>query len=560
MSSITSGPSSDKKSQPLTLKSQVAPTPESSFISPQLFNADPSLLSPKDIIRLQRTIGNQATQRLLRSDGTTSHLSASRSLQRNFVSQKAPELPTPAGAVKKATGMRAKFPKAVGPVDEEIARPEEVTAEIDEDTLRTDKRAVDGILSNVTGMARDEQAVLKGSSTDKYYDAGHLIADELIGGAKDSFEYFNLAPQHAQFNQKSYRIFESKVKRWARWGNTITLTAKLQYESPFEVTVGSLIDSGLIEEDKLNTLKKAKSKADKNTKIKIDRRVPSSWSLSAAMEDYKKDESLAAKKPKQKRDDYSKRDDYADPLATNIGFSKGHQFNIPKATKGTMPDPKDNKKTVPTKSKAIEGKQWIPSDILEYNELVEYVQKTYPKMTENLIKQVVNSTGVIKVDISQLDELLDVKATPLEEILTAYKTDTKKEKPKVLSEQVTYYTEAKAWMEKKKLGLEVKREKDKKELTSAVGHEARLNATLAYLTTLKEIRKSELSENKLLLALNMTYAEIFKNSQEKKAKKEKAKKEAEEKRAEKKPSTTDLSAEEAPTKRSKTDPSMNLDD
>lgn len=343
MSSMAPSPTLDKKSESLTLKSQGPHSSESPLsVSPQLFNTDPHLLSSRDIVRLQRTIGNQATLKLLRGTGTPSHVSASlpssihsasQSLQRKFISQTAPMFPSPARAAKQATEMSAKFGQTKGPVGD-IERPEELTAKIDKDTLREDPRPPQTLLSNVTGMARDEQAILKGSSTDGYYDGGHLIADELIGKEINSFTYSNVASQHKKFNQDSYRVFENKVKRWAQWGNTVTLTAKLQYEDPYEVTAGSLIDSGLIKESELNGMVSSTVKANKNTKIKIARRVPQSWSLSAKMENYKQDKKNFPITEQQERAKYIQKPDYANPFATSIGFAKGHEFNISKALKG----------------------------------------------------------------------------------------------------------------------------------------------------------------------------------------------------------------------------------
>ncbi len=194
--------------------------------------------------------------------------------QRKLKSTSADVVPTPAEAVKRATGVVVGNQLLPGgqPANS-VPRPRKVEAEVDSGTLRKDERAKDGILSKVTAMARAEQRILQGTDMQKFYDAGHLVGDQLVGRKIDSFEYWNLAPQISSFNTPAYSGVEGEIRTLAEAkGATVAMEVDLGYPNDYSVPVGHLKKRGIVP----STVQAPDTKA-----VQIHRRIPNKWGLRA---------------------------------------------------------------------------------------------------------------------------------------------------------------------------------------------------------------------------------------------------------------------------------------
>lgn len=438
--SSTTAPSASQHKQPQP--AQLSPdTPQPA--QPQNW----VLQQPETVSRLQRTVGNQAMQQMI---------------QRNFISQTEEKFKTPAQVIKDKTGLafnKMGLPNNGNTGGDEV-RARKVVAEIDKDTLRPGKRE-GKVPPVITGMARAEQKILNGSVLDKYFDAGHLIADELIGNAEDSFDAFNLAPQNSVFNEESYRVFENKVKRWAEAGNTIKLTAELNYGSDtYNVSIQDLINNKVITQellDKQNT-RKSKPKINLGDQLTIYRRVPQTWKLKSSIADYKKPNTTTP--PSEKRQNYGLlshggRALYSDPLPNrDITLGQGHFFNIPDSVKTTVTPVstskskiKQNVNPITKKKRNISGKQWQPTGQVSREELVSLIKGAYPKLKEEEITALFNST-----DLSNLNSITDeVLGMQLKDAVDMYNNGAGASLPTTndTESMLQYYTECSQWFEGK---------------------------------------------------------------------------------------------------------------
>ncbi|OIJ43537.1 eCIS core domain-containing protein [Massilia timonae] len=181
------------------------------------------------------------------------------------------QLPTPSGVIKDHTGQPGNSQLLPGSQPMSAVRPRTVTATIDQNTIRDGDRAKDGVLSKVTAMARAEQRILQGADMQKFYDAGHLVGDQLIGKKIDSFVYGNLAPQVSTFNTPAYSGVESGIAAFAKQGFSYQVSVSVDYPPDYSVTVAHLKKRGII----------AQSSKPDNHVLKIPRRIPDKWSLSA---------------------------------------------------------------------------------------------------------------------------------------------------------------------------------------------------------------------------------------------------------------------------------------
>jgi hypothetical protein len=147
------------------------------------------------------------------------------SIQRSLTRTSAETKPTPAGAIKAATGVSAADQNLPGTKTvSDVDRPVVVSAEIEKKTLRDKERAKDAVLTAVTSMARAEEKILQGADLKKFYDGGHLVGDQLVAGDKtDSFTYWNVAPQISVFNTPAYAGVEDDVKKLALSGKTVSM-------------------------------------------------------------------------------------------------------------------------------------------------------------------------------------------------------------------------------------------------------------------------------------------------------------------------------------------------
>lgn len=401
----------------------------------------PNLLlqKPAAIVQLQRTIGNRAVQRMLGRVNSPQH----GVIQRKLTNTGGQDLPTPAGVISAEVGVNLKdidLPnkQAKTKGSNGIIRAAGATATVTKDTLRDEERS-DGIPAYITGMARAEQQVLNGISTDKYFDAGHLIADYLIGGKENSFVDFNLAPQNAQFNQQAYRTLEEKIHRWATWGNTVELTATLTYGTNYKVSIQQLIDHKVIKEGDLP------QNTDKKKELDIPRRTPEKWSLKARITQYERpDDKDLQDKPKKDKKNKTPTD--WPPLKKTEGQTRKAYKELKRGTNSTYVDLPNDEKLPETatigqgykfgmtasqhlstkvkgalkgkeKTKEIQGTQWTPKgdEKLGKEEIMSLIGTAYPLVdTSQIINELggINPMQLVAIDFEvgmlQLNELIQM--------------------------------------------------------------------------------------------------------------------------------------------------------
>jgi hypothetical protein len=495
-----------------------ATAPESQFSAEPAPNVSESadlpekaLRQPHDILQLQRAIGNRAVQRMIGQQ---------QAIQR-ALQVTAETLPTPAGQVKRLTGASniKKDLSLPGGRVEDTDRPREVKTTVTNATLRPGEREKDSILSVVTGMARDEQKVLKGVATNKYFDAGHLIADELVAGdptvgEDGSFVYGNLAPQQSTFNQVSYRVFEGKIRRWAEWGNTVEVTTTLTYEGDYTVTNQELTDNGVVK-NPIPSTNLANATA-------IPRRVPQTWKIHARIVGYKRGPKSSITEG-QKRNKFTQGINYADALPNSaVPAGTGHKFKLGKESlkSGTgQPlskptdspaiaqgkDPANNTDSV-VKEKEMVGKQWTPTNNPSLDEIMSIIKASYPKLTDGELRYLLNE-GKFLINISRVDDLLDIKEPTLEQIFLKYQTDVQPNAtiPQSLEEADQCCNVLKKWLTDERQDIQNERETLKGVLSTTQDY-VKLAATgslyletlEAFLTVEKSIRVIESEQLNIL--------------------------------------------------------------
>ncbi|MCU0466895.1 MAG: DNA/RNA non-specific endonuclease [Anaerolineae bacterium] len=419
--------------------------------------------NPSMLVRLQRTIGNRT---------------ASRMIQRKIMNTTHDVPLTPAAAIKAVTKIptsRMKLHDSVKKADKNVTRAKQVTAMIAKKSLRPKGGRSGDIPPIVGGMAKAEQEILNGIHMKKYFDAGHLIADELTSGddrpANRSFELDNLAPQHSGFNQEAYRVMERKVRRWANYSNKVTLETTLTYEDDYEVTIRHLIHNEIIKEDDFDTYSQPQG-LTQDAKVTIPRRIPQTWKLKANVQSYKRTGKKQTKSANDKRAALGRfnrqiphpvyHDDL--PLSNQIGVGTGYNFTLPKSGKTPVmstpkapPRGRGRGKSVSTKhtpkallhqytdkSTAISGKQWTPTGQISELDVETLIKKTYPNIQDNILISLKNGVNVEQIElmISDVEQIDLAKAEQLyEKSPQSLSKPSSKDKPALLA----YYKEAGEW-------------------------------------------------------------------------------------------------------------------
>lgn len=210
-----------------------------------------------------------------------------------FGAHVAPAEQTAVSVITATTGLnggdvKLPFNKGIGSATEKATQ---ISAEIDNTTVSSAKREDDkNQLSKITGMARDEAFILLGVDPQKFYDAGHLVGDQLLKklGAKYSFVPKNLAPQTSAFNSPAYaNIMEEPIKAAAEAGKTIDMQVALEYPKPYTVPVSTILNRGIIEDEKYTVDEIAGTATIGSKVLKLDdqltfpRRIPKKWALTA---------------------------------------------------------------------------------------------------------------------------------------------------------------------------------------------------------------------------------------------------------------------------------------
>lgn len=206
----------------------------------------------------------------------------------------APSTATPAGAVGTNLGIpQTVISVALGAV-KPLPRARTATADVTAATIRDEARKKSPVLATINGMAHGEQLISRGAAWNKFYDAGHLIGDQLIGKSLDSFVLGNLAPQASGFNTGPYVKFENNVREaveaaeLAGENPKVKLAATVAYGADLTTTGAELNDRGIIDAVPVGDGKQKYAIGTKTVptstytrKFRVPRRIPESWNIEA---------------------------------------------------------------------------------------------------------------------------------------------------------------------------------------------------------------------------------------------------------------------------------------
>lgn len=331
-------------------------------------------------------------------------------MQRMLTEVKSDDVETPAGVIKNQLKIAGKDQRLPGtqPVGK-TKRAREVKATITNATLRTADRKKSGNLATVTAMARAEEMILQGADMKGFYDAGHLVADQLIDGdGTDSFVFWNLAPQAMELNAPTYaQILEEEIRNAVqdqgasvpttvaggpptkkRKGGAsasgpttpsdaeVELTVEVDYpdSGEYEVTVKDLVRRGVISQ---------KPGMDLNKKITFPRRIPNKWKATAQVKSILP---LPATQPefpeiKKKADKGELAEYYVDNLAReNPTVGTPFFFTVNNAAKGPDATTKQEMlKIDAAQTRMFEARQWTPAaGGVREEDVISHMAKTFP--------------------------------------------------------------------------------------------------------------------------------------------------------------------------------------
>jgi hypothetical protein len=325
---------------------------------------DPRPVTMRDLHHLQRVVGNRAVGRLLAPPGQRL------TIQRELEDVQSENLPTPAQAIKDRTGV-AKTHQSLPGGDVQPAtkrqRPRRVKAKISKATIRKQARKDSAALAPVTAMARAEQHILQGADIKKFYDAGHLVADQLVAGDNtNSFTSWNLAPQVSEFNTPVYSKVEEEIKASAG-ASDVEMEVEVAYPADYAVTVGHLVGRGIIA---------ASPQLNLQTQVQIPRRVPNKWMLKAR--------------------NLEKPSPALQPTAKQIGAPKvalGTPYQVVVQT-SFLPGPDS---TLIIQDRTLIALQWAPPPAISNEDVVSLLTKTFPDLgdQESIVKRLVNDSHQI---------------------------------------------------------------------------------------------------------------------------------------------------------------------
>ncbi|GAA3404254.1 DNA/RNA non-specific endonuclease [Paenibacillus hodogayensis] len=383
----------------------------------------PDLADLPPIELLQRSIGNRATGMLI---------------QRKLTNISSDTLESPAGAIRSALGnlpvSKMLLPGSQPAEDQE--RPKKVEAEITKKTLRDSDRKNSGNLSKVTTMARAEQVLLQGADVKKFYDAGHLVADQLVGGTDDSFTMWNLAPQASEFNAPAYaQVMEEEVKKAAKGGRTVKVEVEVDYPDggSYDVRIGDLLKRNIVPWEKFGTDHvRIGSKLFPNTKldeaISIPRRIPTDWKMDATVVSGKP--LPAAEKPASSGENAAKSVPPSVWGSANPTIGEPYAFSVSDSARTH-----DKLVMDQTGKRTLIAKQWAPSvGGARAEDVASLVSHTFPDLGSNdeIIAKLMTDGGIV--------ELLHKAATDVSESLKSALTGmTKLLDPTLLDESVMEY-------------------------------------------------------------------------------------------------------------------------
>jgi hypothetical protein len=344
-------------SGPLRKLERLRPKIEAPQVAPTA--RDAQSLEERLLLGLQRSLGNRSTTTLIQSQlpnemSSAGDVGATPIVRRRIVSKQSEKLPTQAGVLKKELGVNAKdqgLPGKQGLAD--VERPRQVVAEVDAASIRDTDRVKDSILSTVTSMARGEQFLLQGADLKKFFDAGHLIGDQLVGKTTDTFEYWNLAPQVSEFNTPRYSATETVIRQAAKQGQTVQVNVILNYPSDYLLTVDQLKGRSAIPQSVNRT---------GTNQVRFSRRIPHTWELRAVL----MGTHVSTPVPE------------STPILGDALL--GSPYTIEVVSYTTAASAGLAGLQINQQSHRLVARQWAPSGKLDAKDVLSYLQKTYPEI------------------------------------------------------------------------------------------------------------------------------------------------------------------------------------
>lgn len=301
-----------------------------------------------------------------------------------FVNHVSNTVATSVSEIKKITGLDAgkQFLPHVDGISKYTEKPYSIESEIDSTSIRTDERSKSSVLSKVTGMARNEEYLLLGSDLKGFYQAGHLIGDQLIGEVEDSFELFNLAPQVAEFNSPVYLNLMENVIRAAAANNKVMLKVELGYPSGdnnINLTVSDLLNRGVIDQESSfgNDVKIKNGKTAKlDDIVSIPRRIPNRWRMISKVENN------IFPELKKSKEDKSLTGFYLDNRFLDHNLTTSNPFNV---TVSNAVDGGEFIGLAQSDTRILDASQWtpVPSDQIGKEQIIGAIKSYFPDSADD---------------------------------------------------------------------------------------------------------------------------------------------------------------------------------
>lgn len=325
------------------------------------------------------------------------------------------EKSTPPGAISNAFGIpvteiRLPSPRRKG----DLPRPKGARARIKKTTIRQSERNKQGETSKVTAMARSEVFLLQGALLKKFFDGGHLIADELIGEAENSFQLWNLAPQTADFNEGAYRRIETAIRTVASGGGEVDVDVNLDYpDDEYSVSLKTLIARRVVNpaKDGLSSdkvvIRGREFRLDE--RVKIPRRIPNRWEITANIVSGKKSKS---KEFPSLESEFN--EGFEDSLVKSLKAAKAPDIASPFRFEVELGEAGKKQQQAATR-RVLRASQWFPTDEPRPEDVFALLRKTFPDLDLDGLQEVLGSSplrktifGLVKTTTTQALQSLEI--------------------------------------------------------------------------------------------------------------------------------------------------------